>query len=169
MIRSRLRLFLATAVGLPLVVGVLTVASPAAPAMAQTNQCAAGPQIQPVTFAQLDGRVLANNDRIVAGTRHNVFTQPPNSIRLGLQSSAAVTWYKEVRAEDAFGNILGSTSTEGSDHGPNIFTVNYVAVDHLFFLKAKFLGVHCAIYRMSRIELDKLQPQDETIFTWRQD
>jgi hypothetical protein len=131
---------IATAAATTLLVAVGLVGV-ASPASAATNQCIFGP---------------------------NQVTQP-GSVRFVLQTSAAVTAYKEVRAENAAGTIIGEVDTEGAAHGPVAFTVVLAQVQNLFFIKAKALGVHCAVYRLPKSQLNLLQVGEQVRFFWSQD
>lgn len=77
-----------------------------------------------------------------------------NSIEICLRSSAQVTWWKELKVQDApdfaeyNGAIYSDLSTQDTNHGPACQQVTTAALSHAFlvFSKAKFLGIHTDMF-----------------------
>jgi hypothetical protein len=76
---------------------------------------------------------------------------PGDRVEIVLTSGPNVRWWKGIEVWDAARDtIIGSLSTQDDDHGPKsmVFRVDQLRDAYLVFLKAKFLGIHTAMYEL---------------------
>lgn len=87
-------------------------------------------------------RNLADGDDISMTASNGSYLQPWQTV-ITLAKGPNVTWWKEVRAVRNDGSIAGAIT---ADTGSQSMTIDTRTTAALVFSKAKFLGVHTAVY-----------------------
>jgi hypothetical protein len=110
---------------------------------------------------------LPSNDDIQLSTQPGApYGVGPTQIQIVLQTPPAITWWKEIKAFDAWGNPIGWVDTQNGVHGPVTMTIDTRTAVALVFSKAVALVFPTGIY-----DLRNLSAQDgkRLVFTWDRD
>lgn len=95
-----------------------------------------------------DYLLVSNTEDAIFYSERN--DMPYNQIRIVLQTSREVTWWKGVEALYPYTGIVASTSTQDWNHGPNSTVItlnNYTpSLMSIKLLKAKLFGIHTGMY-----------------------
>jgi hypothetical protein len=90
----------------------------------------------------------------------------PTQVQIVLQTPANVTWWKEIKAFDAWGNPISWVDTSGSTHGPVTMAIDARTAIALVFSKAACLGVHTGMYDLRNLSAKAGQ---RLVFNWDYD
>ena len=89
-----------------------------------------------------------------------------NEVEVVLTTAPNVTWWKEIMAFDKKATALAWIQTQDNAHGPVAMRLDVTLTDSIVFSKAKFLGIHTAMYQV----LDLASRRGKrVIFNWRSD
>ena len=90
----------------------------------------------------------------------------PTQMQIVLQTPSNITWWKEIKAFDAWGNPISWVDTQDNVHGPVTMTIDTRTAIALVFSKAATFGVHTGIYNLRNLSAEA---GERVVFTWDRD
>ena len=108
---------------------------------------------------------LPANDDIQLSTQPGApYGIGPTQMQIVLQTPSNITWWKEIKAFDAWGNAISWIDTQNSAHGPVTMTVDTRTAVALVFSKAvSFLQIHTGMYDLRNLSAEAGK---RVIFNW---
>lgn len=110
---------------------------------------------------------LPGNDDIALSTESGAaYGVGPTQIQIVLKTPSSITWWKEIKAFDAWGNAISWVDTYDSVHGPVTMTIDTRSAVALVFSKAATLGIHTGMYDLRNLSAEAGK---RLVFTWDRD
>lgn len=112
------------------------------------------------------GGLPANDDIALSSQSGAAYGVGPTQIQIVLQTPPNITWWKEIKAFDAWGNQISWVDTYNGVHGPVTMTIDTRTAVALVFSKAATLGIHTGIYDLRDLSAEAGK---RLVFTWDRD
>ena len=111
---------------------------------------------------------LTGNDDIELSTQSGApYGVGPSQIQVVLETPSNITWWKEIKAFDAWGNPISWIDTQNDAHGPVTMTIDARTAIALVFSKAvSFLQIRTGFYDLRGLSAEAGK---RVVLTWDRD